>query len=110
MLIPISSLHYDVEPNNNLESLKLLKFDTNIDYYIIWNQWALIVLIKHMKEHPWFIYHFSKENCQAYLLWSFQKLLINIDMPGLPKFPFQEGKSSSLAFREHFVALATQDQ
>lgn len=37
MLIPISSPQYDIEPNNALESIKLLKLDVNIKYYIIEN-------------------------------------------------------------------------
>lgn len=55
-------------------------------------------------------YPFSKENCQAYISWSYQKSLISIGTPVIPKFPLQEGKSSSLALKEHFVALPTQAQ
>lgn len=37
MVILISSPQCDLEPNNALESIKLLKLDTNIKYYIIGN-------------------------------------------------------------------------
>ena len=35
MLISISSLQYNIEPNNALESIKHLKLDASINYYII---------------------------------------------------------------------------
>lgn len=33
MLIPFSSLQCNIKPNNALESIKLLKLDTNIKFY-----------------------------------------------------------------------------
>ena len=54
MLISISSLQCNIEPNNALDSIKHLTVDASVNYYIIENhqsiQWVLIVLIKHIEE------------------------------------------------------------
>ena len=59
----------------------------------------------HWRTDPWFIYHFSKECCQAHITWSYQ-----ISTPVISEFQPQGGNCSSSALREHYVTLTTQVQ